>query len=351
MLPPLMPTMVATAFIATVFIVPRFIAYLHSSGIVGIDQQKADKPKLATSAGLPATFGFIVGIMTFVFLNSFFFYLPYDLSLIFAATISVLVAMFVGLLDDIYIRREMIRSRTGTMEHRVGLKQWQKPLLTLAAAVPLMAVNAGISSLSLPFIGPVEFGLLYPLFLVPLCVVCVVNATNMLAGMNGLESGMGAVATFSLGAFAYLVGEVEAAVIALSMAFTLAGLFIFNRYPAKILPGDSLTYMIGAAFVSAAVIGNIEKFAVFLFAPWIVEAFLKLRGGFRVQSIGDLQIDGTIKPKHDRVLSLTHVAMRLGLKENEIALSFIVIEALIAALAFLIFYFRLIYHEARIGYL
>jgi len=78
------------------------------------------------------------------------------------------------------------------------------------------------------------------------------------------------------------------------------------------LPGDSLTYFAGAVFVSAAVAANVERFAFYAFLPWIIEAFLKLRGKFAVRSYGDLQNDGSIKSPYKKIYSLTHAVMKLG---------------------------------------
>jgi UDP-N-acetylglucosamine--dolichyl-phosphate N-acetylglucosaminephosphotransferase len=154
----------------------------------------------------------------------------------------------------------------------------------------------------------------------------------MLAGINGLESGMGSVALAGLGLFALVLGRTEAAVTAVVTVAALLAFAYYNWYPARILPGDSLTYLIGSVIVSTAIIGNIEKFGMVIFAPWIIEAFIKLCHGFRATSLGKLAKDGSLKPRNDRVESLTHVVMRLGnLREDRVALVFVAVEAAIVA--------------------
>ncbi|QQG40219.1 MAG: hypothetical protein HYS81_02310 [Candidatus Aenigmatarchaeota archaeon] len=318
------------AFLTTLFLLPRFKAYLENSGVVGTDVQKADKPWMASSGGLPVVFGFLAGVLAFVFFDGFLLFFKTDLAKIFAGTLSVVLAMLVGLLDDIHSRRRGSR-RLGV---HVGLRQWQKPLLTLAAAVPLMVSKAGVTLISVPFFGNVDFGVLYPLFLVPVAVVCVTNAANMLAGMNGLEAGMGSVALLGAGTYALISGNLEGAAIGLSAGAALLAFLVFNFYPARILPGDSLTYLIGAAFIATIIVGNIEKFGAIVFMPWIAEAFLKLRSGFRAESVGVLQPNGTLRSKHDKIYSLTHVGMRLGLTEKQITTSLILLELALVLLAF-----------------
>ena len=144
------------------------------------------------------------------------------------------------------------------------------------------------------------------------------------------------VASFFLGLFTLLYGTFEGAVIAFALFASLAAFLWFNWYPSKILPGDSLTYYIGGAFVAAVVIGNVEKFGILIFLPWIVESFLKLRAKFNARSFGDLQTDGTIKAPYEKIYSLTHVVMKLpgwlgrkkGFKENQVALALVGFELL-----------------------
>ncbi|MDY6765870.1 MAG: hypothetical protein SVW77_00725, partial [Candidatus Nanohaloarchaea archaeon] len=160
---------------------------------------------------------------------------------------------------------------------------------------------------------------------------------NMLAGQNGLETSLGAIALSAVGVFAFLHGEVEGAIIALGMAAPLIAFLHYNWYPADILPGDSLTYAVGAAYVSSVIVGNVELFGIIVFLPWIVEAFLKLRSGFQASSLGELQDDGTLSPQHDTIYSLTHVFMRSGATEKQLVYEAVAVELAVVAAAFLVF--------------
>ena len=187
----------------------------------------------------------------------------------------------------------------------------------------------------LPGICVVDWGVIYPLVLVPLALVALSNATNMLAGQNGLETVLGVILFFGLGTFTFLIGEIEGALISFAMMSALLGFSFYNFYPAKVLPGDTLTYATGAAFASAVIIANAETFGAVIFLPWIAEAFLKLRSRFQASSLGELQPDGTLQPMHDKIYSLTHVMMRFNLTERQLVLYaaagefFLVVTALI----------------------
>lgn len=330
------------SFASTLFITPKLMRFLRGCGILGIDQQKTDKPILPSSGGLAVAFGLLAGIMAYIAFSTFVLGGSSGLNLMLAASSTILIIALIGMLDDINIKSTKRKDSSGTEEYRVGLPQWLKPLLTLPAAIPLMAVSAGESILTPPFTGLViELGLLYPLVLVPVAVLCISNATNMLAGMNGLEAGLGFIASLSVGIYSLIAmpigrpGGVEGAIIALSLAAALLAFLRFNRYPAKVLPGDSLTYLIGATFAAAVIIGNVEMFAFIVFLPWVAEAFLKLRGRFAVSSLGDLQPDGTLKSKYKNVYSLTHLVMRSGrFTEKQVTLILLVVEIVFCLLAF-----------------
>lgn len=324
-------------FTATLVLTPEAMKFLWSSGIIGIDQQKAERPELPTSGGVAVIFGFLAAVSLYIGLTTF---VPgastVNITLLLAALASTFIIGFIGLVDDIHVDRSGVREK-GNHQLRVGLAQKYKSLAPVVAALPLMAVKAGTTVMYAPFIGRIEFGLVYPLLLVPVAVTSVVNAQNMLAGQNGLESSMGFVALTAVGVFAFIQGRIEGAVIALGMAAPLLAFLYYNRYPARILPGDSLTYAVGAAYVSAVIVGNIEAFGIMVFLPWIAEAFLKLRSGFQASSLGKLRDDGTLRSQHDRIYSLTHIFMRYGVTEKQLVAYAVAAEILIIAAAFTIF--------------
>ena len=160
------------------------------------------------------------------------------------------------------------------MDIRLGLPQWLKPLLTLPAAIPLMVISAGETTMGIPFIGAVNFGPLYPLVLIPIGVVGASNAVNLLGGFNGSEAGMGIVYMLALGIYGFLNGSVGSVIFLISAA-SLLGFIKYNWFPAKILPGDSLTYLLGSLVAAGAIVGNMEKAALIALTPFIIEFFFR----------------------------------------------------------------------------
>jgi len=324
------------SFITTFFITPYFIRFLKAAGIIGLDLQKRDKPQLATSGGICVAFGVLAGLLAYIGFQTFIFGAQAWLIPLLAVTSSVLIVMFVGFLDDLNVKLTTVKTKEG-QDIRVGFPQWIKPLLTLPAAIPLMAINAGETSMAIPFIGRVPFGIFYPLLLIPLGIVATSNMVNLLAGFNGLEAGMGIVYLSGLGISALLNDRTSGAVTFLVTFTALIGFIRYNWYPARILPGDSLTYLLGSIVASGVIVGNMEKNGLIVMLPFIIEFFLKLRVKFNASCLGKLREDGKLDPPYGRkIYSWTHAAMNLKpLTEKQVTLILILIQAFFVVLIFL----------------
>jgi UDP-N-acetylglucosamine--dolichyl-phosphate N-acetylglucosaminephosphotransferase len=162
----------------------------------------------------------------------------------------------------------------------------------------------------------------------------------MLAGLNGLEAGLGFINAITLLIIAAILGEIEVVIIMLGLMGALIAFMRFNWFPAKIFPGDSLTLMVGAGIAAAVIIGNMEKIGLLLFILYFVEFILKARRKFQGQSFGVPQENGTLHaPAH--IDSLTHVAMRLGkgrLNEQQVVMVLLGLQVVVAIITFALFY-------------
>jgi UDP-N-acetylglucosamine--dolichyl-phosphate N-acetylglucosaminephosphotransferase len=220
---------------------------------------------------------------------------------------------------------------------RRGIPRWLYFLLPLPAAIPLVAAKVGITTIAFPFFPEeiINLGNWYSLLLIPLALLCCSNATNFLAGFNGLEAGMGFILHYFLGIYAITHGNQNAGLLSLTFAASLLAFLKYNWYPAKVFPGD-LSYTIGAVAVASAVIGDMEMYAAFCFLPWIIESILKLISGFKAESYGVLQENGTLKHE-GKIRSLTHLVMLGNFTEEEVTGIFILSELIVCT----IFYFAI----------
>jgi UDP-N-acetylglucosamine--dolichyl-phosphate N-acetylglucosaminephosphotransferase len=309
---------------------------MQATGIVGTDIMKIDKKPVADMGGPGVVSGFLLGVFFYI---GFEIFIPPRLTglvYILASLCTVLIITLIGIFDTL---TALVKKREGEggfeQFKRIGIPRWLYFFIPVPAAVPLIAVNAGVSKLTLPFLGRIDFGLIYPLILIPLAILCCSNATNFLAGFNGLEAGMGFILHLSLGLYAFQQNQFNAAMIALCFAFALLGFLRYNWYPASVFPGD-LNYSIGAVYASVTVIGNMEKFAILCFTLYILEALLKAASRFEAESYGNLQPDGTLKPRGDKIRGLTHIVMRIGnYTEPQVTTILIGLQTLICILSFI----------------
>lgn len=320
----------------TFFITPWLIKFLKKIGLEVKDQNKASLPLVPISGGLAILVGIFSGLFVFIFGRTFFGNIAFHsiisnsdtLALLFASMLSLFIVTVVGFLDDVIVNKLKERSS--------GLKQWQKPLLTVAAAVPLMVINAGDKSVALPFLGVVNLGWIYPLILIPIGVVGAANMVNMLAGFNGMEAGLGIIYIGMLGLYAYTHGIFLAALIALTVFCSLIAFYFYNKVPAKIFPGDSLTYLLGGALAVIAIVGNMEKAALICSIPFFIEFFLKLRSRFKAQTYG-YEKDGKIHSRYNKIYSIPHIFTITGrFTEKQVVYFMFVIELVFSSLIWII---------------
>ena len=329
---------VAIAFFVTLFITPKLIRFFYRIGVVALDLNKPNKPILPSSGGIAVAIGILAGLLSYVGIQTFVYHQE-SLTLL-AVTASVLIVMFVGFFDDLNVKSSQVKTNEG-YDIRVGIPRWAKPLLTFPAAIPLMAISVGETTLSLPFLGEVNFGILYPLLLVPIGIVGASNMVNMLGGHNGIEAGTGLIYMLSLGLYSLIfLGPSSSAIFFIS-AVALLAFLRYNWYPSKILPGDSLTYLLGSLVASGVIVGNMEKVGVIIMTPFIIQGILKFYSKYRLgQYASDLGISGkygTLKSKYGKdIFSLTHLIMNLGnFKENQITKIMMVVQLLFGLIPFL----------------
>jgi len=290
---------VTVSFFVTLITLPHWIKQAHKYKLVGKDIQKPDKADVAESGGIAVLLGTALGILSYVAINSFVFVSEEgNLVQIFALLSVLLISAIVGLMDDL-------------LGWKKGLSRKIRLLIILFAAVPLMVIGAGNFEIYLPLIGMVKLGLLYPLIIIPLGVVGATTTFNFLAGWNGLEARQGILILSALAIITYIAGNSWLSLIALVMVAALIAFYLFNRYPAKVFPGDVMTYSVGAMIATIAILGNVEKIAVLFMIPYIIEILLKIRGGLAKESFGKLNYDNSLEQPYEKIYSLTHLSIKI----------------------------------------
>ena len=229
-------------FFVTLVIIPYIIRIMKRKGYTGTDIHKTVKTEVAESGGISIIFGIsISSILLTIFFPDFF-----NEILIFVLT--VVISGLIGFIDD-----------------RIKLRSRYKLFLTiLTGAMIFLANSVGfiqIESPTIPFLGKLRLNVIYPI-LAPLIVAVFTNTVNMLEGYNGEGSGTSIIALISLIICAIIWDSAEALLFTVISLAVLIPFFLYNKFPAKVFPGDVGTLSIGAIFASIALIGSLEA-AVF----------------------------------------------------------------------------------------
>lgn len=299
----------AVSFIVTFLIVPIWVKRARLIGLVGRDINKYDKPEVAEVGGIAVIAGFVLGVLSYIAIETFTFDVAMNLTSIFALLSVILILAFVAMVDSLLATKVKLGDNPDMLGWRAGLRKKYRLLLCFFAAVPLIAINAGVSEVSIPLLGEVQLGLLYPLVLIPLGVLATSTTFNFLAGFNGLEASQGVIILSGLSFVAYMTGSAWLALIGLVMVFSLIAFLFFNRFPAKVFPSDVLTYPVGGMIAIIAILGNIEKIAIFFFIPYIAEVLLKCRGKLKKQSFGKPNKDSSLEMPYEKIYGMTHLAI------------------------------------------
>jgi UDP-N-acetylglucosamine--dolichyl-phosphate N-acetylglucosaminephosphotransferase len=141
-----------------------------------------------------------------------------------------------------------------------------------------------------------------------------------------------------MGYFAFISGKQSAMILALCMVCALIAFLYFNWHPAKVFPGDTMTYSVGALVACVAILGDMERIAIVLFLPYAFDFIIQAAGGFRREAFAKVNDDGSLEKPYIGIYHLTHLAIAvLGqlkgkVYERDVVLFLCGIEAAIAVL-------------------
>ncbi len=274
------------AFLITFLVMPPLIKRLKKAEIVGKDIHKLAKPEVAEMGGIGILLGFAISIMVGVYLC------PQWQSQLTITLIVILLTGIIGMVDDL-----------------IMLSSKEKLILLWIAGLPIMWVT------------PPNVGLVYML-LIPIAVSVASNLTNMLAGLNGIETGLGIIALTSLTLSCIIMNKYDVAIISFSMLGALVAFLFYNKYPANVFPGDVGTLIIGACIAIIAFIGRVKIIAFIVLLPNIIDGLLKFysAGVMERQNFKPTQVNenGQLVAPSTGFNSLIRSILKRPMKENQV---------------------------------
>lgn len=274
------------AFLITFLVMPPLIRRLKKAEIVGKDIHKLTKPEVAEMGGIGILLGFAIAIMVGVYLC------PQWQSQLTITLIVILLTGIIGMVDDL-----------------IMLSSKEKLILLWIAGLPIMWVT------------PPNVGIVYML-LIPIAVSIASNLTNMLAGLNGIETGLGIIALTSLTFSCIIMNKYDVAIISFSMLGALVAFLFYNKYPANVFPGDVGTLIIGACIAIIAFIGRVKIIAFIVLLPNIIDGLLKFysAGVMERQNFKPTQVNenGQLVAPSSGFNSLIRSILKRPMKENQV---------------------------------
>lgn len=118
---------------------------------------------------------------------------------------------------------------------------------------------------TLPLLGVIQFGWM-DLPITIFWMLLVINAINLIDGLDGLAAGVSFFVCIVLLAVALFHGKVYMVAIALAcLSGSLLGFLVFNFNPASIFMGDSGSYFLGYMLATLSIVGSIKSHTAFTF--------------------------------------------------------------------------------------
>ncbi len=162
------------------------------------------------------------------------------------------------------------------LKRPLGLKARHKLAVQAVAGLALGLAVAWLpdrgTAVRLPFVGHrVELGTFYAPF-VALLVIGTANAVNLTDGLDGLAAGLMTLAMLAYSLLARALEHPDLLAFCLATAGACAGFLVHNRYPARVIMGDTGAMALGGALAAAAVLTRTELVLPIIGGVFVVEA-------------------------------------------------------------------------------
>lgn len=211
------------AFIVTYISIPSILNVARLKNLYDVPNGRTSHERTTPTLGGVAIFaGFIIASLIFLDIPR----IPYFQF----AMASALIIFFLGLEDDI--------SELSPLKKLIGE--------IIAAGIIIDLGGIRIASLQ-GFLGIYTLNHTFSDFLSLFVIVAIINAFNLIDGIDGLSSGVGILASAVFGTWFYLTGHVELAVMAAILIGALLAFFRFNFFSEakKIFMGDIGSLLLG----------------------------------------------------------------------------------------------------------
>lgn len=217
----------------------------------------------------------------------------------------------------------------GLLDDWMDLRWRYKAFFPLIAAIPLVALAYRLpyvrTTITLPVVGTIDFGMYYFIVLIPLIVTVTTNTVNQLGGLNGLETVCPAIVLIGLMA----VSGYNAILLTVPLAVWLT--LAFFNFRGKIFVGNTGSFAIGITLAAFAIIADLKWCLLISILPYIFNSSLILLNYFFFRARANVVFDGVRLVSNHRRSLITLITYKRPMTERQVVA---IISLLVAASTF-----------------
>ncbi len=158
----------------------------------------------------------------------------------------------------------------GLYDDTKGMRARWKLLGQVFVALFVCLSGFALTTVAIPFIGPVDLGVGMGGLFTMLWVVGLINAFNLIDGVDGLAAGIACIGALALVALGVIQENTYVMFTGSALAGSVLAFLLFNFPPAKIFLGDTGSMFLGYTLATMSLMGTQKsEAAVIVFAPML----------------------------------------------------------------------------------
>ena len=299
------------SFLVSYFTVPKIILLADKYRL------SVTEGKRSSHTGATPIFGG-VGIFLGVLASLFFFGNIAGTNFV---IFSITIVFFIGLIDDL-----------------LGLSPYKKLLgQIIATLVIIYFKELSIDSFH-GVLGVRDLSQLASVSFTIFVFIVIINGVNLIDGIDGLAGGFGIISACFFGITAYIMGQMDMAILAFSLVGALFGFIRYNIHPAKIFMGDTGSLLIGMilSILAISLVDHgitIESKNFPNKGPLLAIVFLALPL-FDSLRVFIVRVTNRKNPLHAGKGHIHHALLRLGLGHHKTSILLYLVSIILIILSF-----------------